>query len=39
MRNVDAAYYGYMDDDDGLLQPLEEAEEENSIQKINAVIL
>lgn len=38
MRNVDADYYGYMDDDDGLLIPLEKAEEENSIKKINEVI-
>lgn len=36
MQNVDAAYYGYMDDDDGLLIPLEKAEEEISIRKINA---
>lgn len=39
MQNVDAAYYGYMDDDDGLLIPLEKAEEEISIRKINAVRL
>jgi len=35
MRNVDADYYGYMDDDDGLLIPLEKTEEENAIRKIN----
>uniref|UniRef100_A0A915DIR6 Uncharacterized protein n=1 Tax=Ditylenchus dipsaci TaxID=166011 RepID=A0A915DIR6_9BILA len=34
MRNVDADYYGYMDDDDGLLVPLEKAEEEKAIRKI-----
>jgi len=28
MRNVDADYYGYRDDDDGLLEPLEAAAEE-----------
>lgn len=33
-KNVDADYYGYMDDDDGYLVPLEKAEEENSINKI-----
>jgi pre-mRNA-splicing factor ISY1 len=37
MRNVDANYYGYMDDDDGLLVPLEKAEEVLAIQRINAV--
>lgn len=37
MRNVDADYYGYMDDDDGLLVPLEKAEEQKAIAKINAV--
>jgi len=35
MRNVDADYYGYMDDDDGLLIPLEKAEEEKAIARIN----
>jgi len=39
MRNVDADYYGYMDDDDGLLIPLEKAEEKLSIARINAVTL
>lgn len=37
MRNVDADYYGYMDDDDGLLIPLEKTEEENANKKINMV--
>jgi pre-mRNA-splicing factor ISY1 len=37
MRNVDADYYGYMDDDDGLLIPLEKAEEKLAIVRINAV--
>lgn len=27
MREVDASYYGYMDDEDGLLIPLEEEQE------------
>ncbi|CAB0000874.1 unnamed protein product [Nesidiocoris tenuis] len=27
MRDIDASYYGYMDDDDGILIPLEEEEE------------
>jgi len=27
MKDIDADYYGYMDDDDGLLLPLEQAEE------------
>ena len=35
MRNVDADYYGYMDDDDGLLVPLEKAEELAAIARIN----
>ncbi|KAH7731344.1 Protein F53B7.3 [Aphelenchoides avenae] len=33
-KYVDADYYGYMDDDDGFLVPLEKAEEEISIGKI-----
>lgn len=37
MRNVDADYYGYMDDDDGLLVPLEKIEEAKSIEKKNKV--
>lgn len=35
MRNADADYYGYMDDDDGLLVPLEKIDEEKTIEKIN----
>lgn len=27
MRDIDAVYYGYMDDEDGVLIPLEEEEE------------
>lgn len=34
MRDVDADYYGYRDDDDGLLEPLEREAELKSIQKI-----
>ncbi|KAF7633205.1 AP-2 complex subunit alpha [Meloidogyne graminicola] len=37
MRNVDADYYGYMDDDDGLLIPLEKVEEKQAIARINAL--
>ncbi|XP_014256859.1 pre-mRNA-splicing factor ISY1 homolog [Cimex lectularius] len=33
MRDIDASYYGYMDDDDGILIPLEEAEEKKAIKK------
>jgi len=33
MRNVDADYYGYMDDDDGLLIPNEERCEKEAIRK------
>jgi len=33
MRNVDADYYGYMDDDDGLLIPHEERCEKDAIRK------
>ncbi len=28
MKFIDADYYGYLDDDDGLLGPLEKAEED-----------
>jgi pre-mRNA-splicing factor ISY1 len=35
LRNVDAGYYGYLDDDDGLLVPLEKIEEERAFQRIN----
>ncbi|EYC18937.1 hypothetical protein Aduo_016265 [Ancylostoma duodenale] len=31
MKNVDADYYGYLDDDDGLLIPLEKEEEKKAI--------
>lgn len=31
MKNIDADYYGYMDDDDGLLIPLEQEEERRAI--------
>lgn len=27
MREIDAVYYGYMDDEDGILMPLEQEEE------------
>jgi len=33
MKDVDADYYGYMDDDDGILIPLEEAEEAKAIAR------
>jgi hypothetical protein len=33
MRSVDADYYGYMDDDDGLLIPSEEKCEKEAIRK------
>ncbi|VDL66372.1 unnamed protein product, partial [Nippostrongylus brasiliensis] len=33
MKNVDADYYGYLDDDDGLLIPLEKEEEKRSIEQ------
>ncbi len=33
MRNIDADYYGYMDDDDGLLVPAEEKCEKEAIKK------
>jgi pre-mRNA-splicing factor ISY1 len=38
MRNVNAHYYGYMDDDDGLLVPLEKSEEQLAMERINSVI-
>ncbi|CAD5232941.1 unnamed protein product [Bursaphelenchus xylophilus] len=34
IKNVDAHYYGYMDEDDGWLIPLEKPEEEKSIQRL-----
>ena len=33
MRNIDAHYYGYMDDDDGLLIPIEEKCEKEAIRQ------
>ena len=33
MKNIDADYYGYMDDDDGLLIPSEEKCEREAIRK------
>lgn len=33
MRDIDADYYGYLDDDDGILVPLEEAAERKAIQE------
>jgi pre-mRNA-splicing factor ISY1 len=33
MKNIDANYYGYMDDDDGLLIPSEEKCEKEAIRK------
>ncbi|CAH0554759.1 unnamed protein product [Brassicogethes aeneus] len=33
MKDIDADYYGYMDDDDGILLPLETKAEKTSIQK------
>jgi pre-mRNA-splicing factor ISY1 len=33
MKNIDADYYGYMDDDDGLLVPNEEKCEKEAIKK------
>ncbi|KAE9421621.1 hypothetical protein Angca_006368, partial [Angiostrongylus cantonensis] len=33
MKNVDADYYGYLDDDDGLLIPLEQEEEKKAIEQ------
>ena len=35
LRKVDADYYGYLDDDDGLLIPLEKVEEQRAIRRIN----
>jgi len=33
MKDIDAEYYGYMDDDDGLILPLEQAEEKIAISR------
>lgn len=36
MKDIDADYYGYRDDDDGILEPLEEKiEQENRTKAIN----
>lgn len=37
MKNVDADYYGYLDDDDGLLIPLEKEEEKRAIEQAEKV--
>lgn len=38
MKDIDADYYGYRDDDDGILMPIEkEAEEKGIILKINLI--
>ncbi|KNC70038.1 hypothetical protein SARC_17440, partial [Sphaeroforma arctica JP610] len=34
MKKVDAEYYGYMDDDDGTLEPLEQIAERAALQRI-----
>uniref|UniRef100_A0AC34R466 Pre-mRNA-splicing factor ISY1 n=1 Tax=Panagrolaimus sp. JU765 TaxID=591449 RepID=A0AC34R466_9BILA len=34
LKNVDANYYGYMDDDDGLLVPLERIEEDRARRRL-----
>ncbi|KIH57057.1 hypothetical protein ANCDUO_12754, partial [Ancylostoma duodenale] len=39
MKNVDADYYGYLDDDDGLLIPLEKEEEKKAIAQAEKVFL
>lgn len=36
MRDVDADYYGYRDDDDGMLEPLEREAEAAAIEKLEA---
>lgn len=33
MREIDASYYGYLDDDDGLLIPLEEKASKEALKK------
>ncbi|CAJ0961110.1 unnamed protein product, partial [Mesorhabditis belari] len=33
MKYVDASYYGYLDDDDGILEPLEKEEETRAMEK------
>ncbi|KAK6017898.1 Isy1-like splicing family protein [Ostertagia ostertagi] len=37
MKHVDADYYGYLDDDDGLLIPLEKEEEKRAIEQAEKV--
>ena len=37
IRNVDADYYGYLDDDDGLLIPLEKEEQVKALKKAEEV--
>ncbi|GAU90179.1 hypothetical protein RvY_02634 [Ramazzottius varieornatus] len=36
MQHVDAEYFGYRDEEDGVIVPLEQAEEKNAIEKIVA---
>lgn len=36
MKDIDADYYGYRDEDDGILIPLEEAEERKAIMALEA---
>lgn len=36
VKNIDAQYYGYMDEDDGWLIPLEKEQEEKAIARLNA---
>lgn len=36
VKNIDAHYYGYMDEDDGWLIPLEKEQEEKAIARLNA---
>ena len=36
VKNIDAHYFGYMDEDDGWLLPLERAEEEKAIAALDA---
>ncbi|KAK6640062.1 NineTeen Complex (NTC) component [Polyplax serrata] len=36
MKDIDADYYGYRDEDDGILIPLEEAEERKAIKALEA---
>ena len=34
LKGIDADYYGYRDDDDGVLEELERAAEEGSLQQV-----